>query len=72
MQETHYDNLSENEWKQEWEGKSIWNNGPNSSKGVAVLFKSGLNFEIVSENSLGDGRIISLKLKIDDSFITTN
>ena len=69
LQETHCgDSDTENDWKQEWGGKSVWNNGTNTSKGVAILFRNGLNIEIESENLSDDRRIILLKLKIDDFF----
>ena len=67
LQETHCgDSDSENDWKQEWDGKSVWNTRTNTSKGVAILFRNGLNIEVESENLSDDGWIILLKLKIDD------
>ena len=67
LQETHCgDSDTENDWKQEWGGKSVWNNGINTSKGVATLFRNGLNIKIESGNLSDGGRIILLKLNIDD------
>ena len=59
LQETHCgDSDTENDWKQERGGKSVWNNGTNTLKGVAILFRNGLNIEIESENLSDEGRII--------------
>ena len=39
LQETHCTDEVEEQWKRQWEGKSIWNNGESNSRGVAILFR---------------------------------
>lgn len=65
LQETHCsDNSTELEWKRDWEGNSIWNNGTNLSKGVCILFRKKFEMQILSQETFENGRIIALKIKI--------
>ena len=61
IQETHCNDENESQiWSQEWNGRSLWNNGNSKSRGVAVLFKKCCDdFNITNVWKDDNGRIIS-------------
>ena len=65
LQETHGSNTTE-EWTKEWGGKAYWSNGTCKSRGTAILFKTGTNFDISDIKTDVDGRILSINAKTDD------
>ena len=57
----------ENMWKNEWGGKIIFAHGTRHSRGVAICFKSKLNFDIETVKTCSDGRFIYPDILTDDS-----
>ena len=67
IQETHCENeQSQNEWKTDWKGKSFWSHGTNLSKGVAFLIHEQATFKVIDYEVFVTGRLISLKVEIND------
>ena len=67
IQETHCENeQSQNDWKTDWKGKSFWSHGTNLSKGVAFLIHEQATFKVVDYEVFVTGRLISLKVEIND------
>ena len=50
LQETHSSPISNNIWKKEWDGETVWNSGTNFKFGVAILIKNNTNIKIVQTN----------------------
>ena len=70
LQDTHCANSDEEkEWVHDWNGTSLWCNGTRSSKGVAILIKRTTTVKILSYNGHENGRIICLKIQINDKEI---
>ena len=67
LQETCSTPEIENMWKNEWGGQFIFSHGIRHSRGVAICFKSTLNFDIKTVKTCNDGRLIYLDILIDDS-----
>ncbi len=66
LQETHSDIKNESELNLWWEGKNCLSHGTNVSAGVAILFSTHLNVNILSEIEIEKGRILMVKAKIDN------
>lgn len=47
-------------------GEAYWSNGTCKSRGTAILFKTGTNFDISDIKKDVDGRILSINAKTDD------
>ena len=70
IQETHCENKqNEDEWKKDWKGNSFWSHGTNLSKGVAFLIKDQATLKTLAYDIYEAGRLISLKLDINDQKI---
>ncbi len=59
LQETHSNDENEIEWNRWWEGSHRTNN----SAGVAILFKKGLNVDILYTEEIKKGRVLLVKTK---------
>lgn len=70
IQETHATGETEGLWRREWGGPAYFNNGSQSSKGVAILVSRDLCYDFVSQKSDEDGRILCVDLKIKDTIFT--
>ena len=66
LQETHSVHENLKTWKTEWGGQLLMNSGTSNSRGVAVLFKPGLNAQTSHIFSDPDGRYLALNVSIDD------
>ena len=68
LQETHCClERQERLWSQEWGGMSLWSKGTNRSRGVAVLFKRNVKFDISNVSLDTDGRYIVFDISVDKS-----
>ena len=66
LQETYSEVKNENIWKNEWEGDILFAHGSKHSRGVAVLFKQGLNYVIKKKHIDENGFSIIISIEIDD------
>ena len=66
LQETHSTKTTESQWKKEWGSQILFSHASANARGVAVLIRKGL--DIVIEHELPDpnGRMILLKMLIND------
>ena len=56
--EAHTTPKVQNMWAKEWEGSLIMSHGSSNSRGVAILFKKGLEFKVNQQFIDANGRII--------------
>ena len=56
----------ENLWSFEWGGKILFSHGTNNSRGVAILFKNGSNFDVSNVYHDNYGRILSVNFVKDE------
>ena len=70
LQETHSDHKNALYWQNEWGGKAVFSHGNTASRGVCILFKPTLSFEIIKANIHDSGRYIILDLKFNDCIFT--
>ena len=74
LQETYSTNEIEKKWSNEWKPwKCVFSNGTNHSKGVAILIKNTLDYEIKYCMSDPNGRFIILDINVKgESFLIVN
>jgi len=73
LQETHSNEENEIEWNRWWEGKLALSHGTNNSAGVAILFKKGLNVNILNIEEIEKGRVLLLKIQYGEHvFVLVN
>ena len=65
LQETHAMQTDENWWSNEWGRKCYFSNGDNLSRGVAILFRIGLQIEVMRQISSSNGRYLILEVSIN-------
>ena len=66
LQETHSIAAKENQWRNEWGAEMISCQGSSNSRGVAILFKNGIDCSINHKIVDPEGRYIILKACIQD------
>lgn len=64
FQETYCTEKVEQVWKNQWGGNIISSYGTNHSKGVTVLFKPGLDVDILNTKRDDNGRMLLLDVRI--------
>ena len=64
LQETHSTENHESQWLKEWGSRILFSHGSGDARGVAVLFKRGLDIKILNCNKDSEGRFIMLKAEI--------
>jgi exonuclease III len=67
LQETHCVDKAESGWNSEWGPKIYFSNGLSNSAGVAILFPPCLDYEVCDTVRDEDGRVVLLKVKIQNS-----
>jgi len=73
LQETHSNEENEIEWNRWWEGTLALSHGTNNSAGVAILFKKGLNVNILNTEEIEKGRVLLLKIQYGEHvFVLVN
>ena len=69
LQETFSSVEKENQWKNEWGGKIIFRHGTKHSRGTAIFFANNFDYKVIDVKSDFSGRIILLKLEVEDEKI---
>ena len=74
LQETHCSSkFIGNSWERLWGGKCFWSFGSTRSKGVGIWFRDGLNYKILKESRVCEGRLLSLNVQFNEQrYILTN
>lgn len=67
LQETHATTDSVNQWKQEWGGPMVANNGEHNTRGVMILGRRNLDWNIADTLKDDDGRILALEIDLQGS-----
>ena len=70
FQETHSSPQVKSMWKAEWGGNIVFSHGTSNSRGVCILFKNDINFEIHRKISDSEGRYIVLDITIEQTRLT--
>ena len=70
LQETHSIKSNVRHWKSEWGGQIFCSHGSNKAKGVAILFKKGLDVKKFNVQYDEEGRYIILDMLLNDIRIT--
>jgi exonuclease III len=70
LQETYSSKESETLWANEWGGKVLYAHGSKHSRGVMILFKKELDFDIQSVKCDYNGRFILARVLIQDTPFT--
>ena len=66
LQETHWTVDLDMQIKREWEGDAFFAHGTNSSRGVAILIASRLDYNEKQIRRDNEGRVLNMLLEIDD------
>ena len=66
LQETYSTKEVENIWKKQWKGEMFFSHGSEHSRGVLILIKKSLEFELISVRSDKEGRFIFLEALVQD------
>ena len=66
LQETHSSRDKEQFWKNEWGGNIVFSHGKSNARGVAILFRNDLDYEILNTVIDNNGRFILITVKIQD------
>ena len=69
LQQSHFSVKGEKVWSDEFEGKLFFSHGKTNSCGVAISFVSKKTLNILNKKPDNLGRILVIKVKIDDSII---
>jgi len=56
----------ENIWKSQWKGEMFFSHGTEHSKGVLILIKNSLEFELKTTKVNQNGRFIILEANVQD------
>ncbi|KAL9988158.1 hypothetical protein ACROYT_G002566 [Oculina patagonica] len=73
IQETYSTKEVENVWKKQWKGEMYFSHGSVHSRGVLVLIKNNLEFQIKSMRQDKEGRFIFLEALVQDQkFLLVN
>ena len=66
LQETHSDKDNEIDLDLWWKGQYVLTHGTNFSAGVAILFSSGLDVNVISTTKIVTGRTLVVREEIQD------
>ena len=66
LQETYSTKEVENIWKKQWKGGRFFSHSSEHSRGVLILIKNSLEFELISVRSDKEGRFIFLEAFVQD------
>lgn len=70
LQETYSSESIKHIWRNEWAGNIYWSHGGNHSRGVAILIRPKLDMECIKEYRDDSGRLLAIKVKIQDQNFT--
>ena len=70
LQETHSQVQTEKFWSNEWGSKILFSHGTANSRGVAILFTKGIEFEVEDTIIDPEGRFLLVNVKLNDEKYT--
>jgi len=69
LQETHSCSTDEKLWQYKWSGKNFFSHETTNSKGVTVLFKNSLKYELGMFKKDTEGRYFFIEIKFDSKVL---
>ena len=66
LQETYSTKELENSWKMQWKGQMFFSHGSGHSRGVLILIKNSLEFELKSVGQDSQGRFVLVEASVQD------
>lgn len=70
LQETHSTESSYKVWSSQWRGKSLWCHGLSNSRGVAILLRENLDYELINSVYDTEGRYVIAQIRIESNVFT--
>jgi exonuclease III len=70
LQETHCTEKSENQWRAEWGGQAYFSHGTSEARGVCILVKNSIDFEMKNTTKDKEGRFLQISGKLQDQSIS--
>ena len=70
LQETYSTEKVEKLWEMEWGKKIEWLHGTNKSRGLAILLKNNVNYDLIKTYLDPHGRFLLLEIKAKNSCLT--
>lgn len=70
LQETHSTKEDQRIWSTEWGGDIIFSNGRSNARGVAILFKKGLNPDVMTTVRDKEGRMLIVQVSLGADIVT--
>ncbi|KAJ8035455.1 hypothetical protein HOLleu_22688 [Holothuria leucospilota] len=70
IQETHSSFSDEKYWENEWGGKVLFSHGDTNSRGVCILLKPSINYEIIKLDTHTFGRYIFIDVLLNEQVYT--
>lgn len=70
LQETYWTENLTSKIESNWDGEIIFSPGTEHSKGTAILFKKGLQYQILNKHKTEDSRMILINIKIEEKIFT--
>jgi exonuclease III len=61
LQETHSTNKTENQWRSEWGAQAYFSHGTSEARGVGILIKNNVDFEVNEVKKDDQGRFLALQ-----------
>ena len=66
LQETHSTEKIEKYWSNEWGGKIVFNHGTSDSRGVCILIRKNMPYQVCALTRDMEGRILNIDIKINN------
>ena len=66
LQETHSTEKSENQWRAEWGGQAYFSHGTSEARGVCILIKNNVDFELKNITKDKEGRFLQISGTLQD------
>ena len=70
LQDTHFTKEKENEIRNQWGYQACFSSYTSNSRGVAILFNSNFEFQILNEKKDTSGYLLALNFKLENKTIT--
>ena len=66
LQETHSTKETEHLWRSEWGGSILFSHGKSNARGVCILLKNNINYNLINTISDDEGRYLILDIEFGD------
>ena len=70
LQETHSTAQNEKQWRAEWGGQAYFCHGTNEARGVCILIKNNVDFQLKHTHKDLEGRLLQISGTLQDKSIT--